>query len=97
MDRLRAFMRARHLAYRTEKTYCAWILDVIRFHNKQHPGSLGTNHIEQWLSHLATKRNVAINTQKTALNAVVFLKIYFLGIRKQLATAWSGGWSKVMN
>ena len=36
-DRLRAFMRARHLGYGTEKTYCTWILDFIRFHNRQHP------------------------------------------------------------
>lgn len=31
MDRLRAFMRVRQLAYRTEKTYCTWILDFIRY------------------------------------------------------------------
>lgn len=80
MDRLRAFMRARHLAYRTEKTYCTWILDFIRFHRKQHPESLGAEHIEAWLSHLANNRNVAINTQKTALNAIVFLYKQFLQI-----------------
>ena len=64
MDRLRAFMRARHLAYRTEKTYCTWILDFIRFHNKQRPETLGTLHIQEWLSRLANNRHVAINTQK---------------------------------
>lgn len=78
MDRLRAFMRARHMAYRTEKTYCVWILDFIRFHNKQHPETLGTTHIQEWLSYLANNRHVAINTQKTALNAVVFLYKQFL-------------------
>ncbi len=78
LDRLRALMRARHLAYRTEKTYCTWILDFIRFHNRQHPQSLDARHIEAWLSHLANNRNVAINTQKTALNAVVFLYKRFL-------------------
>lgn len=78
MDRLRAFMRARHLAYRTEKTYCTWILDFIRYHRKQHPETLGAAHIEAWLSHLANNRSVAINTQKTALNAIVFLYKQFL-------------------
>lgn len=78
MDRLRAFMRARHMAYRTEKTYCMWILDFIRFHKKQHPEALGVLHIQEWLSHLANNRHVAVNTQKTALNAVVFLYKQFL-------------------
>lgn len=78
MDQLRAFMRARHLAYRTEKTYCTWVLDFIRFNNKQHPQTLGTEHIQAWLSHLANQRHVAVNTQKTALNAVVFLYKLFL-------------------
>ena len=78
MDRLRAFMRARHLAYRTEKTYCTWIVDFIRFHNRQRPEVLGTAHIQEWLSHLANNRRVAVNTQKTALNAVVFLYKQFL-------------------
>lgn len=78
MDRLRAFMRAQHLAYRTEKTYCTWILDYIRYHGRRHPESLGAEHVEQWLSHLANRRGVAVNTQKTALNAVVFLYKRFL-------------------
>lgn len=34
--------------------------------------------MDAWLSHLASKRNVAINTQKTALNAIVFLYKQFL-------------------
>jgi integron integrase len=78
MDCLRAFMRAKHLAYRTEKTYCLWIVDFIRFNQRQHPESLSKEHVDAWLSHLANNRNVAINTQKTALNAVVFLYKQFL-------------------
>src|SRR5690606_6013262 len=80
MDRLRAFMRVKHLAYRTEKTYCGWIVDFIRFNQRQHPESLGKEHVDAWLSHLANNRNVAINTQKTALNAVVFLYKQFLNL-----------------
>ncbi|WP_193163902.1 integron integrase [Microbulbifer hainanensis] len=80
MDRLRAFMRARHMAYRTEKTYCRWILDFIRFHQMRRPEELGPPEIEAWLAYLAGHRSVAINTQKTALNAAVFLYRQFLGI-----------------
>lgn len=73
MDQLRVFMRAKRLAYRTEKTYCTWILDFIRFHNRKHPETMGVKEVDAWLSYLASERQVAINTQKTALNAVVFL------------------------
>lgn len=78
MDRLRAFMRAKHLAYRTEKTYCGWILDFIRFHKRKHPETMGVAEVDEWLSYLSNNRNVSINTQKTALNAVVFLYKQFL-------------------
>lgn len=79
MDRFRAFIRARHLAYRTEKTYCNWVREFIRFHDKRHPESMGAEEVNAWLSHLANNRNVAVNTQKTALNAVVFMYHQFLG------------------
>lgn len=78
MDRLRVFMRARHMAYRTEKTYCTWVLDFIRYHKRKHPEQMGVAEVNEWLSYLANQRHVAINTQKTALNAVVFLYKQFL-------------------
>ncbi|WP_226662462.1 integron integrase [Microbulbifer aggregans] len=78
MDRLRAFMRTKRLAYRTEETYCRWIRDYIRFHNMQRPEKLGAEQIDEWLCHLACNRSVSINTQKTALNALVFLYTQFL-------------------
>ena len=40
---------------------------------------MGSTEVDAWLSHLANKRHVAVNTQKTALNAVVFLYKQFLG------------------
>ncbi|PHQ15390.1 integron integrase [Marinobacter profundi] len=79
MDRFRAFIRARHLAYRTEKTYCNWVREFIRFHGKRHPESMGAEEVNAWLSHLANNRGVAVNTQKTALNVVVFMYHQFLG------------------
>lgn len=79
MDRFRAFIRARQLAYRTEKTYCLWVREFIRFHGSRHPETMGPEEVNAWLSHLANNRNVSVNTQKTALNAVVFLYHQFLG------------------
>ncbi|WP_345548465.1 integron integrase [Microbulbifer aestuariivivens] len=80
MHRLRAFMRGRQLAYRTEKTYCLWIKDYLRFHKMRRPEEMGKAEVDAWLCYLASQRNVAINTQKTALNAIVFLYRQFLGI-----------------
>lgn len=80
MDRLRTFMRGRQLAYRTEKTYCGWIRDFIRFHKMRRPEEMGRAEVDAWLGHLASQRNVSVNTQKTALNAIVFLYRQFLNI-----------------
>ncbi|WP_444921907.1 integron integrase [Microbulbifer sp. CnH-101-G] len=80
MDRLRTFMRSKYLAYKTEQTYCYWIKDFIRFNQMRHPEALGKTEVNNWLSHLATNRSVSINTQKTALNAVVFLYKQFMGL-----------------
>ncbi|MEA1991939.1 MAG: site-specific integrase [Thermodesulfobacteriota bacterium] len=59
-----------HYAYRTESTYCQWILRYIQFFGgKTHPRKLDAKHIEKFLSHLATKGNFASSTERQALNA----------------------------
>lgn len=78
MDQLRCFIRSKHLAYRTEKTYCRWIAAYIRFHGMKHPTELNDADVQSYLSYLAVQRHVAINTQKTALNALAFLYGKFL-------------------
>jgi len=42
MSRLRAFIRIKNLAYRTEQTYCFWIKRYIKFHNMQQPQNMGS-------------------------------------------------------
>ncbi|MCP5161192.1 MAG: integron integrase [Hahellaceae bacterium] len=79
MDRFRAFIRARNLAYKTEKTYSFWVVSFIRFHKMLHPEKMSAEHIEQFLNHLAVQSNASVNTQRTALNALVFLFREFLG------------------
>jgi len=39
------------------------------FHNKRHPSEMGAAEINQFLSHLATDRNVAASTQKGILGS----------------------------
>lgn len=78
MQQLQQNMRMRGYSMRTEKTYLYWIRDYVRFHNRQHPMNLTSDHVVQFLSYLSNSRDVAINTQKTALNALAFLYNQFL-------------------
>ena len=74
MDQVREVLRYHHYAYRTEQTYCQWILRYIHhFGGKTHPRYLGAKDIEAFLSHLATEGKVSGATQRQALNAIVFL------------------------
>lgn len=73
MEELRAAIRMRGYSIRTEKTYLYWIKFFIRFTHYKHPSSVGKREITAFLSYLATDRHVSVNTQKTALNALVFL------------------------
>jgi len=74
MDQVREVLRYHHYAYRTEQTYCTWILRYIHhFGGKTHPKMLGANDVERFLSHLATEGQVSASTQRQALNALVFL------------------------
>lgn len=55
IDQVRQVMRYHHYAYRTEKTYCDWILRFIRFYgSKRHPKDMGKSEVERFLSHLAS-------------------------------------------
>jgi len=74
MDQVRQVLRYHHYAYRTEKTYCDWILRYIKFHGaKKHPINMGKSEIEAFLSSLAVQGNVSASTQRQALNAIIFL------------------------
>jgi integron integrase len=74
MDQVREVLRYHHYAYRTEQTYCQWILRYIHhFGGKTHPNNLGAKDVESFLSHLVTEGKVSASTQRQALNALVFL------------------------
>ena len=74
MDQVKEVLRYHHYAYRTEQTYCKWIVRFLQFYGmRRHPNTMGTGEIERFLSDLATRGDVAASTQRQALNAVVFL------------------------
>jgi len=80
LDQLRLHIRQQGLAYKTEQTYVYWVKRFIYFHNKQHLKNLGSVDVEAFLSHLAVNQFCSVNTQKIALNALVYLYKRFMGI-----------------
>ena len=78
IEQIRRTMRSRNYAKRTEQTYIYWILDFIRFHQRRHPRELAEQHVVSYLEYLAVDRKVTPSTQKTALNALMFLFLRFL-------------------
>ncbi len=92
MDQVREVLRYHHYAYRTEQTYCQWILRYINyFGGRTHPKLLGAKNIEAFLSHLATEGKVTASTQRQALNALMFLykNVLDIKVEEEIAPARS--------
>jgi integron integrase len=83
MDQLRADMRARGYALPTERTYLHWIRRYILFNQRRHPDEMGQAEIENFLNHLAVVATVSPSTQRTALNALMYLYTKYLGREPQ--------------
>src|SRR5437667_9017843 len=73
LDHVRDVLRVNHYSLRTEEAYVSWIRRFILFHGKKHPQEMGALEVELYLTHLAVGEKVSANTQKQALNALVFL------------------------
>lgn len=78
LNSIREAMRLRGYSLRTEKNYLYWIKNYIRYHQLRHPSELSSDDVTRYLSYLANQRDVAINTQRSALNALAFLYNQFL-------------------
>ncbi|MES9861992.1 MAG: phage integrase N-terminal SAM-like domain-containing protein [Candidatus Thiodiazotropha sp. LLP2] len=72
------YMTVRRYSRRTIDSYTYWIKCFIVHHKKRHPDEMHDSEVEQFLTHLAKDRSVAIATQKIALNALAFLYNKFL-------------------
>ncbi|NYS62605.1 integron integrase [Vreelandella salicampi] len=78
LNEVRTSIRVRGMSIRTEKTYIYWIRSFILYNNCRHPSEMGAAEVVRFLGYLATKRNVAVNTQRIALNALAYLYNQFL-------------------
>jgi integron integrase len=66
-------LRLKHRSLSTERTYMGWLRSFYRFLKGVSPQDLTTQHVKDFLTHLAVDRHVASATQKQAFNAVLFL------------------------
>lgn len=77
IDDLKAKVRAKGYSRSTEKVYANWVVRYLKFSKRGttwvHPKELGSKDVERWLTHLATKENVAASSQNQAFSAVLFL------------------------
>ncbi|MBI5753286.1 MAG: integron integrase [Hydrogenophilales bacterium] len=71
--RVRDKIRLKHYSIRTEQAYTDWVRRFILFHEKRHPAEMGAAEVEQFLTHLAVKGQVAASTQNQAKSALLFL------------------------
>lgn len=77
---MRAEIRLRHYSIRTEEAYVGWARRFILFHGKRHPGEMGAGEVRDFLSYMASERNVSTSTQNQAKSALLFLYKDVLGI-----------------
>ncbi len=71
MDQVREVLRYHHYAYRTEQTYCQWILRYIRFYGaKFHPRDLNAGHLERMPKKSAVAKRLDSKTRHGRLKAL---------------------------
>lgn len=79
LNAIRSGMRSAHYSRSTEAVYLKWIKDYIYWLRGQNngefvnPADCGKPEVTAFLSHLAEDQDVAANTQKVALHAVLYL------------------------
>lgn len=80
LDVYRDALRVKHYSPRTEDTYVSWVKNFILFHKKRHPREMGVDEIGQYLTHLASDKNISASTQNQACSAILFLYRHILQI-----------------
>lgn len=70
---MRNIMRLRHMSRQTEKAYMHWLRRFYKFVNGLFPDKLKSEHVKDFLTHLAVESKVAASTQNQAFNGLLFL------------------------
>ena len=77
---MRDAIRVRQYSLATERSYVQRARRFILFHGKRHPGEMGKQEVEAFLTYLAVRRGVSPSTQNQALQALLFLYRHVLGV-----------------
>jgi hypothetical protein len=80
LEEVAEYMRLKHYSIHTERQYCDWIAKYVRYHGMRPREDMrnGAQKIEQFLTSLATRKQVSPATQNQAMNALVFLYRHIL-------------------
>ena len=70
---IKAQMKREGYGNKTIEAYIYWIRKYIIFNDKKHPSDLNKDNVENFLTHLAVKKNVSASTQNQALSALLYL------------------------
>ncbi|WP_020674494.1 integron integrase [Geopsychrobacter electrodiphilus] len=73
LDKLRSTLIGRQYAKRTQVAYLDWATRFLRHYSQRKIIDLDAISVKAYLTYLAEEHKVAVNTQKQALNALVFL------------------------
>ncbi len=73
LQKMRRTLIGRQYAKRTQAAYLDWATRFLTYFPNRKFSELNENSVMAFLTHLAEEVNVAVNTQKQALNALVFL------------------------
>ena len=82
LTRMVRVLRVRNYSKRTEKTYLMWTSQFLRFLEGTTGAGISDLQVRAYLEYLAIERKVSPNTQKQALNALVFL--FKFGLEREL-------------
>jgi integron integrase len=80
LDEVRAVARRRRLGYRTEQSYVRWIRQFVVHQGMRHPRTMAAAEVANFLTYLASERNVAASTQNQAFSALLFLYRHVLQV-----------------
>lgn len=80
LERIRQEVRRRNYTASTEGTYVLWNNKFLRFHSIGSPDTLTAESVQVYMSYLALKREVAVSTQRQALNSIMFMFKKVFGI-----------------
>lgn len=79
-EKLRECLRVGQYSYRTEVSYRDWVRSFMNYWKEPDLSDLDSSHLEKYLTYLAVERAVRPNTQKQALNGILFFYRHVLQV-----------------